>query len=237
VGDRTLVGMTTISRPPVRQALVSTRIRGGVGLYWALSYLPIHVYWALGGTSTPIGITGDEPSFRAANWGACVVILGAGLTCMSLTSPRGEVLPAGLRRGVAYLGGGFGLAHWLLYSVYCALRVAGLVGYPADADATEVQLRHFDYANLGYFELWFGVMGGLLIVCARRNKALEVLRGRPPRATAVDRIGSVLCLAGVAVTVYGVFRLDAWLFVAGGPVVLAAGLLVLANTHTRGGDR
>ncbi|HEY2520780.1 MAG TPA: hypothetical protein VGJ19_11750 [Streptosporangiaceae bacterium] len=38
-----------------------------------------------------------------------------------------------------------------------------------DAGASAEQLRAFDWANLGYFELWFGVMGALLIVCASRS--------------------------------------------------------------------
>ena len=121
-----------------------------------------------------------------ANWGACVVIAGAALTCLTLTQRWGAALPAGLRRGTAWVGGVFGLAHWALYTTYCALRVAGAVGYPGDGDLTGPQMRNFDWANLGYFELWFGIMGVLLIACARRNKALEVPRtgaGPDRRAT------------------------------------------------------
>ena len=73
---------------------LSARNLGYLGLGWALAYIPVHVYWALGGLSTPIGITGHQPGFRAANWGACVVIAGAALTCLTLTQRWGAALPA-----------------------------------------------------------------------------------------------------------------------------------------------
>ncbi len=217
-------------------SLMSTRTLGRLGFAWALAYIPIHVYWALGGLSTPIGITGRRSGFRTANWGACVVIVGAGLTCLVLTRPWGVTLPAGLRRGTAWVGGVFGLAHWALYTTYCALRVAGVVGYPTDSDLTETQLRNFDWANLGYFELWFGVMAVLLIACARRDKALETLRldpGRRRRSSWPVRLGTTLSLTGIATVVWGVFAFNAWVFAAGGPAVLACGLAVLISGNSK----
>ncbi|HEY2238476.1 MAG TPA: hypothetical protein VGI21_06785 [Streptosporangiaceae bacterium] len=210
-------------RPTIRT--IPTRVLGAAGLIWALAYVPIHVYWALGGTSAPIGITGAQSGFRAANWGACVVIVGAGLTCLSLTRRWGEALPGGLRRGVAWVGGLCGLAHWLLYTTFCALRVAGVVGYPIDADASPRQLRAFDWANLGYFELWFGVMGALLIICAMRSAALDRLSPRPP-VRPIRRVGIAASLAGLAVLLWGVFTFDPWTFAGLGPAVLGVGLLL-----------
>lgn len=194
-----------------------------------MSYLPVHVYWAMGGTSTPIGITGHQSGFRAANWGACVVIAGAGLTGLALTRSWGAALPAGLRRGVAWVGGVAGLAHWLLYTVASTLRLAGVVGYPADGDATPTQLRHFDWANLGYFELWFGVMGVLLLACARRNRAIGLVQ-RHLRVTNMARLANAVILAGIATVIWGVFTFQPWLFAGAGPAVVGAG--VLASTAT-----
>jgi hypothetical protein len=210
---------------------LSTRALGTLGLIWALGYVPIHVYWALGGLSTPIGITGHQAGFRMANWGACIVIAGAGLTCLALTRCWGAVMPPGLRRGTAWIGGLFALAHWALYSTFCGLRVAGLVGYPTDGRLTESQMRNFDWANLGYLELWFAVMGVLLIACARRDKALSVLRTTRARSSARVRIGTTLCLAGIAIVVWGVFTLAPWIFAVCGPTVLAAGLAILIVTN------
>ena len=205
---------------------VPARALGYAGLAWALSYIPIHVYWALGGTSDPIGITGDQAHFEAANWGACMVILGAGLVSLSLASPWGERLPGQLRRGVAWVGGVFGLAHWVLYTTYCSLRLAGVVDYPDDVDVTRRQLRGFDWANVAYFELWFGVMAVLLILGARRHKALGPA---DVGLTLRQRVGTALSLAGVLVVLWGVFTFDPWLFAAGGPAVLGIGLLALVR--------
>jgi hypothetical protein len=205
---------------------VSTRALGYAGLAWALSYIPIHVYWALGGTSDSIGITGDQAHFGAANWGAGMVILGAGLVSLSLTSGWGERLPGRLRRGVAWVGGLFGLAHWLLYTTYCSLRLAGVVAYPDDVDLTRHQLRGFDWANVAYFELWFGVMGVLLVLGARRHKKLGAA---DVRLTPRERVSTAVSLAGVLVVLWGVFTFDPWLFAAVGPAVLGIGLLAMVR--------
>lgn len=221
---------------PLMVRTMPTRVLGTAGLLWALGYVPIHVYWALGGTSTPIGIIGERSGFQVANWGACVVIGGAGLTCLSLTRSWGEALPAGLRRGTAWLGGLFALAHWLMYTTLSALRVTGVVGYPVDADASPRQLRAFDWANLGYFELWFGVMGVLLIACARRSRALDTLR-RPLRRSRTDLASTALILAGIAVVLWGVFTFDPWTFGGFGPAILGGGLLLFLATHREKGHR
>lgn len=217
---------------------LSTRVLGSLGFAWALGYVPIHVYWALGGLSTPIGITGHQSGFRMANWGACVVIAGAGLTCLALTRRWGAVLPPALRRGVAWTGGVFALAHWALYSTFCGLRLAGVVGYPTDGRLTESQMRHFDWANLGYFELWFAVMGVLLIACARRDKALQVLRGTGRgRPSVAVRVGTALTLAGTATVIWGVFTFAPWIFAVCGPAVLAIGLAILTVTNPQRRNR
>lgn len=215
---------STRSEPDVRG--VSTRTLGYAGLVWALSYLPIHVYWALGGTNDRIGITGSQAHFEAANWGACVVILGAGLVSLSLTSSWGDRLPGQLRRGVAWVGGVFGLAHWVMYTAYCSLRLADVVAYPDDLDLTQHQLRGFDWANVAYFELWFGVMGTLLIMAARRHRASGA---QDAPLTMRERAGTAVSLAGVLVVLWGVFTFDPWLFAVVGPVVLGLGVLALAR--------
>lgn len=228
-------------RPPAH-------VVGNLALAWALAYVPIHVYWAIGGLSTPIGITGHQAGFRMANWGACVIITGAGLTCLALTTSWGAVLPTALRRGTAWVGGAFGLAHWALYTTMCVLQLAGTVGYPVDSDITEQQMRNFDWANLGYFELWFGVMGLLLIACARRDKALRggssPHDGSSPHGAAgraasslAGRAGAAVSLAGIAIVIWGVFTFAPLLFAVAGPAILAAGLTILIISNKKGNAR
>ncbi len=218
---------------------LSSRALGSLGFTWALGYLPIHIYWALGGLSTPIGITGHQSGFRTANWGACVVIAGAGLTCLALTRRWGAALPPAVRRGTAWTGAVIALAHWGLYSTFCGLRLAGAVGYPTDGRVTARQLRHFDWANLGYFELWFAVMGVLLIACARQDKALQVVRGTTGRArpSIAVRVGTALNLAGIATVIWGVFTFAPWIFAVCGPAVLATGLAILTVTTPKRSPR
>jgi hypothetical protein len=221
--------------------MIATRRLGYVAAAWAATYVPIHVYWALGGTSTPLGITGERPGFQAANWGASLVIAGAGLTCLSLTSPWGARLPVGLRRGLAWVGGVAGLVHWLLYTVASTLRLTGVVGYPADGGVTAAQLRRFDWVNVGYFELWFGVMGVLLLACVRRNRVLEPSERhgalapgeRHRRRPGATGVATALMLAGAATVLIGVFTFQPWVFAAWGPALLAGGALVAVSANRR----
>lgn len=237
--------MTThlVPRPPARPAArparsrVTTRTLGLLGLGWALAYVPIHVYWALGGLSTAIGITGQQEGFRVANAGACVVIVGAGGICLALTQRWGATLPGLLVRGTAWVGGVLGLVHWAVFTAFCALRLAGAVAYPSSGELTRQQLRSYDWANLGYFELWFGVMGVLLIGCARRNRTLSARTGQQQPASPVRRLGTGLSLAGIAVVVWGVFTFDPWIFTVWGPVLLAAGLAALVLDGRSWGHR
>ncbi len=228
--------MTTHLVPPPAPVLaaparLTTRALGLLGLGWALAYVPIHVYWALGGLSPSIGITGRQEGFEVANAGACVVIIGAGLTCLALTQRWGAALPGVLLRGTAWVGGVLGLAHWGLFTGFCGLRLAGVVAYPSGGEVTRQQLRSYDWANLGYFELWFGLMGVVLIVCARRHRTLASRIGHHQPTTPARRLGTGLSLAGIAVVVWGVFTFDPWVFAVWGPALLAAGLGALVLDH------
>lgn len=203
----------------------SARRLAYLGLAWSISYLPIHIYWALGGLSRPIGIDGSQHNFRTANWGACFVILGAGLICLALVHPWGQLLPRTVRAGSAWIGGVFAGLHWAVFTVASVLRLVGVVDYPRDGHPTGTQSRAYDWWNIGYFELWFGVMGVLLIGCA-------VLTRPAPDAPAqlVNRLGSAVTLAGVATVIRGVFTFNAWVFALAGPAVLGVGLLTLWRT-------
>lgn len=211
-----------------------TRRLGYAGLGWALTYLPIHVFWALGGRTAWLGITESGADWRAANWGACVVIVGAGLTCLALTTRWGAVVPRGLLRGTAWVGGVAGITHWAVFSTLCALRLAGAVGYPHTSTYPVAAMRHYDWANLFYFEPWFGIMGILLIAGAR--VAIPRARGATSASQApapMRRLGTVLTVAGVAVVLWGVFTFDPRIFAGYGPALVAAGLLVLAIDRRR----
>lgn len=208
-----------------RPTSAPSRRLGYFAAVWALSYLPVHVYWALGGTAAWIGVPSDA-GWRAANWGASIVIAGAALTALSLVQPWGERVPGSLRRGIAGLGGSVAITHWALFSVMAVLHLTRALGYPRDAHQTAAQLRHFDWANLLYFEPWFVVMGILLIACARRQRATA------PAETPLSarrRIGVVLTIGGIGVIVLGVLTFDPLVFAALGPALMGVGLVVLVS--------
>lgn len=201
------------------------------GAAWASSYLPIHLYWAAGGTSDAIGIHTISNQFALANVAACIVILGAGATCLSLVQQWGSLLPNVLRHGIAWWGGLFGLLHAVVFGGVAVLRLVGAYDYPTVAGTTLSQLHAYDVANLVYFEPWFAVMGALLIASSAYAR-----RHRPARATgpsAMRSLAAALMFAGVMATVAGTFSFQVWLFAGVGPALLLAGLATLVPTARR----
>lgn len=200
---------------------------GWIGAGWALSYLPIHLYWAAGGTSAAIGIVAGLPSFARANIAACVVILGAGATCLSLVQPWGALLPYGLRHVMAQVGGVLAIAHAVLYGGYSLVQLAGGVTVPSGSSLHAGQLQGFYLANVGYFEPWFLVMGGLLVACSVAGRRGALARS-PERS---GRLVAVLLATGVLVTTIGVFAFWVWAFAVLGPVLLTLGLALLVRAR------
>lgn len=200
------------------------------GAAWAASYLPVHLFWASGGTWSTIGIDTVTTDFALANVAACIVIAGAGLTCLSLVRRWGTLLPGWLRHGTAWFGAVFGLLH---AAVFGALAVMRLVGdhYPTGGSVSAAQLRAYDIANLAYFEPWFAVMGALLIATSlygrRHRLAVSAAHGAYPL------VASALLLAGVVASVIGTYTFQLWLFGGAAPALLLAGLGVM----TRGASR
>jgi len=140
----------------------------------------------------------------------------------------------GLLRGTAWVGGMAGITHWAVFSTLCALRLAGAVGCPHSSTYPVVAMRHYDWANLFYFEPWFGIIGILLIAGAR--VAIPRARGATSASQApapMRRLGTVLTVAGVAVVLWAVFTFDPRIFAGYGPALVAAGLLVLAIDRRR----
>src|SRR5882762_1575083 len=140
VREGTLGGMTSEKK---------TRVWGGwAGLVWALAYIPVHVYWALGGSAAFLGLAKTNANFQIANWGASVVLLGAGLTTLALVRPWGRLLPRWGLLGVAWVGAAAGILHFAAFSGEALLRVTGWVTFPGYTE----RLRVADLWNLAVFE-------------------------------------------------------------------------------------
>ncbi|MGH3095249.1 MAG: hypothetical protein ACRDMV_04525 [Streptosporangiales bacterium] len=222
---RPVAGGTTVRDPRAPRPWVAY-----AGAAWAASYLPVHLYWASGGAWSTIGIDSVSTRFALANIAACIVIAGAGLTCLSLVQGWGSLLPGWLRHGTAWFGAIFGLLH---AAVFGAAAIVRLVDdhYPAGGTVSAAQLRAYDIANLVYFEPWFAVMGGLLIACSlygrRHRLAVSAGHGTYPL------LASALLLAGVVACVLGTYAFQVWLFVGVGPALLLAGSAVMVGASRR----
>jgi len=202
-----------------------------LGFAWALSYLPIHLYWAAGGTTGWMGIHTNSAEFALANLAACLVLVGAGLTCLSLVQPWGALLPGVLRHAVAWVGAAFGIVHAVAFGGMALLRMGGVLDYPTGIAMTAAELRHYDLANVVYFEPWFAVMGGLLIATSLYARRHQLAR---QRATGVSAwLSAVLLFLGVAAVVAGTFEFRILLFAGIGPVLLIAGAAIMYGSSRR----
>jgi len=195
-----------------------------VGIAWALTYLPIHLYWALSGDVWPMEELPEAleaAQWKQANWGASVIIVGAALVCLALDRSWADVLPRLIVLGIGYVGAAFAVLHWLVFSAESALRMVGVVEQPVTS---------FTRWNLFVFEPWFLGMGILLFLAARHRAR----RPRPesaaePASKAARLAGAVsagLILGGVFVVLLGVMIFSVVTFVVIGPAFMLAGLVL-----------
>lgn len=208
------------------------------GVAWAASYLPVHLYWAVGGTWSAIGIHAVSTRFALANVAACIVIAGAGLTCLSLVQRWGSLLPGWVRHGTAWFGGVFALLHAVVFGAMAVARLVGALPYPTPGAVSTAELHAYDVANLVYFEPWFAIMGALLIASSRfgRRHRLAISAGHG----VASLVASALLLAGVVASVVGTYMFQVWLFGVVGPALLLAGLAVMvadSRGERRGASR
>lgn len=188
---------------------------GYAGFGWALAYIPIHIYWALGGSAAFLGLTHLTPEFAIANWGASVVILGAALVSLALVRPWGRLLPRWALLGAAWIGAAAGILHWAAFTAVAVTRLSGP-----------------DWWNLLVFEPWFLLMGVFLIVAAVQSRRLF------PRGE--RRLWSaILLLSGLVVVLWGVYSFNLWLFLLYGPAIMLVGLAVawIADTGAKRSSR
>jgi hypothetical protein len=201
--------------------MTSTKRWGGyAGLVWALAYIPIHIYWALGGSAAFLGLVRTNTDFQIANWGASIVLLGAGLTAFALVRPWGRLLPRWGLLGAAWIGVVAGSLHAVAFSTVAALRLTGRMVVP---DYTDV-LRGADIWNLVAFEPWFLIMGVFLAVAAVQN--VRLFRGQPKPAggRVLRAVSATLVLSGLVVVLYGVYSFSVMTFLLYGPAIMGVGL-------------
>ena len=169
----------------------------------ALAAIPIHLYWALGGTwGLPGGAaTASVAGIRATNVAVSVLLAcGAAFLC-GLARPWSRRPPALLMLAPVWAGSVVCLSHGLFGIVTKGLYVAGMhaaVSWP-EHDLTAAQKNLAALRDLAVFEPWFLIQGLLLALAGRwlartpagrRRWTLSLIAG----TVLIDAFGVVLAL-------------------------------------------
>ena len=136
----------------------------------ALAGIPIHLYWALGGTwGLPGGAaTAGLPGLHATNAIVSVLLAVGAALVFGLSRPCARRPPALVMLTPLWLGSVVSVSHGLYGMVTKGLYVAGAhsaVSYPEPL--TAAQKNHAALLDLGVFELWFLIQGLLLLFAGR----------------------------------------------------------------------
>ena len=131
---------------------------------WSLLYMLPHLYWALGGDALLFMVkpsAAEMDDWRAINWAASVVLMGAALigTALIWFSARPRLRAVTLVMCVA--GAAIAGSHGAFGIIYRALNVAGL-SY-IDGTAFDASRHEWVLWDLFVFEPWFLIEGVLFI--------------------------------------------------------------------------
>ena len=155
-------------------AAASMARRGPLMVYLAvlvaLAGIPVHLYWALGGTwGLPGGAaTAGLPGLHATNAIVSVLLAAGAALVFGLSRPWARRPPALVMLAPLWLGSVVSVSHGLYGMVTKGLYVAGAhsaVSYPEPL--TAAQKNHAALLDLGVFEPWFLIQGLLLLFAGR----------------------------------------------------------------------
>ncbi len=136
----------------------------------ALAGIPIHLYWALGGTwGLPGGAaTAGLPGLHATNATISVLLAAGAALLFGLTRPWARRPPAPVMLTPLWLGSVVCLSHGLYGLATKGLYAAGVhsaVSWPEPLTAAQKNLAAL--RDLGVFEPWFLAQGLLLLFAGR----------------------------------------------------------------------
>ena len=185
---------------------VSRPRRGPLAVYLsalvAVAGIPVHLYWALGGTwGLPGGAaTANLPGLRATNAIVSVLLAVGAALLFGLTRPWARRPPTAVMLAPLWLGSVVCISHGLYGLATKDLYAAGVhsaVSWPEPLTAAQQNLAAL--RDLAVFEPWFLVQG-LLLAFAGRWFARTATGRR--RWTLSSITGTVLAVAfGTALTV------------------------------------
>jgi len=137
----------------------------------ALAGIPIHLYWAAGGTwGLPGGAAAaDLPGVRATNLAVSILLACAAVFLYGLTRPWSRRPPALLMLAPVWGGAVVCLSHGLFGMTTKSLYASGVqsaVAWPGHLTAAQKNLAAL--YDLGLFEPWFLIQGLLLALAGHR---------------------------------------------------------------------
>jgi hypothetical protein len=180
---------------------------------FTVAYIPIHLYWALGGTFwLPDGGLLDKPTETAvevSDWGVCVLLSIGAIALLLLTRPAGRrIHPAVLLMPLwigAVVCGSHAVYGFITKGLY-ASGVHSAVHFPALSGVSAAAATSADNSStvldLAVFEPWFLIEGVLLTMAvyeflptqsARRRWLLAVGAG----VVLIDMFGALLALGNM----------------------------------------
>ena len=190
-------------------ALPSRRLWAYLAFGFTVAYIPIHLYWALGGTFWLPGGGLDkatESAVEIADWGVCVLLLIGAAVILLLTRPAGRRVHPALLLAPIWVGAVVCVSHAIYGFITKGLYAAGAHGAvhfplvpgvsPAEAAASNHTSTVLD---LAVFEPWFLIEGVLLVLAVhqflrtratRRRWLITIIVG----VALVDVLGTLLAL-------------------------------------------
>jgi hypothetical protein len=196
--------------------LPSRRLWAYLAFGFTVAYIPIHLYWALGGTFWLPGGGLDkatESAVEIADWGVCVLLLIGAAAILLLIRPAGRRFHPALLLVPIWIGAVVCVSHAIYGFITKGLYAAGMHGAvnfpsvpgvsPADAAASNHTSTVLD---LTVFEPWFLIEGVLLVLAVhqflrtratRRRWLITIIVG----VALVDVLGTLLALNNLRLAV------------------------------------
>lgn len=186
--------------------------------FWVtVAFIPIHVYWALGGTFwlPPAAlIPANQQATQVANWGVSVLLAIGAAIVLALARPVGRRVHPALLLAPIWIGSVVCVSHAAFGIVTKSLYLAGVHGavdfpaLPGTSVAAAAAANHTAAVlDLAVFEPWFLLEGILLLLAgrqflqtpkARRRWTMSVIAG----TALIGAYGILLALSNQQVALY-----------------------------------
>jgi hypothetical protein len=145
-------------------------------VFWfTVAFIPIHVYWAMGGMSwlpAAARLPANRPAVQVANWGVAVLLATGAAIVLALARPAGRRVPAAFLLPPIWTGSVVCVSHAIFGMITKGLYLSGVHGavdFPAVPGAGAAAAYHTSAVlDLAVFEPWFLIEGVLLLLAGRQ---------------------------------------------------------------------